>query len=394
MTKDAIIVAGHCCLDIIPSFASTADGELHPGKLVDVGPALLAPGGTVSNVGLSLSRLGAPVRMVGKVGDDHFGRILLALYRERDPALANGMIVTPGEVTSYSVVISPPGSDRIFLHCSGANHTFSAADLLAQSFEGAAILHFGYPPLMRGMYRDGGADLAAIMQESRRRGLFTSLDMALPDPASEAGRVDWRAVLQRVLPFVDAFLPSIEETLFMLDRAHYDELRARHGVAGVIEGVDSALLTRLAGELLSWGARIVGLKLGDQGFYLRTARDVGEAPFLNSAEWADRELLVPCFQTEVAGTTGAGDATIAGLLTAMLAGMTPEVAIRSAVAVGAFSVEQLDATSGVPRWEEVQRRLQMDWATCPVLAPMAGWRLDETAKVWYGPSDKMKGAAQ
>ena len=80
MTKDAIIVAGHCCLDIIPSFSSTADGELHPGKLVDVGPAVLAPGGTVSNVGLSLSRLGAPVRMVGKVGDDHFGRILLALY--------------------------------------------------------------------------------------------------------------------------------------------------------------------------------------------------------------------------------------------------------------------------------------------------------------------------
>ena len=131
MTNDAIIVAGHCCLDIIPSFASTADGEFHPGKLVDVGPALLAPGGTVSNVGLSLNRLGAPVRMVGKVGDDHFGHILLALYAERDPALAHGMIVAPGEVTSYSVVISPPGSDRIFLHCSGANHTFSADDLLA-----------------------------------------------------------------------------------------------------------------------------------------------------------------------------------------------------------------------------------------------------------------------
>src|SRR6476646_2734866 len=206
MANDAIIVAGHCCLDIIPSFASTADGELHPGKLVDVGPALLAPGGTVSNVGLSLNRLGAPVRMVGKVGDDHFGRILLAHYGARDPALAGGMIVTPGEVTSYS----------IFLHCSGANHTFSAADLLAQSFDGATVLHFGYPPLMRGMYRDGGADLAAIMQETRRRGLFTSLDMALPDPASEAGQVDWRTLLQRVLPFVDTFLPSIEETLFML----------------------------------------------------------------------------------------------------------------------------------------------------------------------------------
>ena len=30
----------------------------------------------------------------------------------------------------------------------------------------------------------------------------------------------------------------------MLDRARYDELRAQYGVAGVIEGVDAALLAR------------------------------------------------------------------------------------------------------------------------------------------------------
>ena len=99
-------------------------------------------------------------------------------------------------------------------------------------------------------------------------------------------------------------------------------------------------------------------------------------------------MLVPCFQTEVAGTTGAGDATIAGLLTALLAGMAPEAAIRSAVAVGAYSVEQVDATSSVPRWDEAQRRLQTDWATCPVRSPLAGWRWDGTAKVWYGPNDR------
>jgi sugar/nucleoside kinase (ribokinase family) len=394
MTDDAIIVAGHCCLDIIPSFASTADGELHPGKLVDVGPVVLAPGGTVSNVGLALSRLGAPVRLVGKVGDDHFGRILLALYEAVAPALAQGMIVAGGEATSYSVVISPPGSDRIFLHCSGANHTFSAADLLSRTFAGAAILHFGYPPLMRGMYRDGGADLTAIMREARRSALFTSLDMALPDPASEAGQVDWRTLLRRVLPFVDAFLPSIEETLFMLDRPRYDALRAQYGMAGVIAGVDAALLARLSDELLAWGARLVGLKLGDQGFYLRTAGELAQTPLLDPAEWASRELLVPCFQTAVAGTTGAGDVTNAGLLAALLTGMPPDQAVRSAVAVGAYSVEQVDATSGVPRWEAAQRRLQTDWASCRVRMPLPDWRWDEAAKVWQGPGDRTKGAAR
>jgi sugar/nucleoside kinase (ribokinase family) len=393
MTKDAIIVAGHCCLDIIPSFASTADAALRPGKLVDVGPALLAPGGTVSNVGLALFRLGAPVRLVGKIGDDHFGRTLLALYEAQDPALARGMIVAAGEPTSYSVVISPPGSDRIFLHCPGANHTFSAADLLAHPFEGAAILHFGYPPLMRRMYRDGGAELAAIMQDAQRRGLFTSLDMALPDPASEAGQVDWRALLQRVLPSVDAFLPSIEETLFMLNRAHYDVLRERYGAAEMLAGVDAALLARLADELLTWGARLVGLKLGDQGVYLRTAAELGRAPLLNPGAWANRELLVPSFQARVVGTTGAGDATIAGLLTALLAGMTPEAALRSAVAIGAYSVEHIDATTGIPPWEQAQQRLKTDWSSVPVRLLLPNWQWQATMGIWHGPGDQARGAA-
>jgi len=230
------------------------------------------------------------------------------------------------------------------------------------------------------------------MREARRRGLYTSLDMALPDPASEAGQMDWRDLLQRVLPSVDAFLPSIEETLYMLDRARYDELRARHGMAGVIEGVDAALLTRLSGELLSWGARIVGLKLGDQGFYLRTAQALGNVSLLNPADWADRELLVPCFQTAVAGTTGAGDATIAGLLTALLTRIAPEAAIRSAVAVGAYSVEHVDATSGVHSWAEIQQRLRTDWATRPMRMNLPDWRWDAATKVWFGPDDRGRGA--
>ena len=160
----------------------------------------------------------------------------------------------------------------------------------------------------------------------------------------------------------------------------------------VNEGLDAALLASLADELLTWGARIVGLKLGDQGLYLRTAQDVGGETLLNLTAWANRELLVPCFQTAVAGTTGAGDATIAGLLTALLAGLAPEAAIRSAVAVGAYSVEHVDATSGVHSWDEIQRRLQTNWATCPVRLPLAGWRWDGTAKVWYGPNDRMGGA--
>lgn len=122
MVERAIAVAGHCCVDIIPAFAagmSRAETALVPGKLVHVGPAHFATGGPVSNVGLALHRLGDRPRLLGKVGDDALGGILLDLLRQRDVELASEMIVAPGEPTSYSVVISPPGVDRLFLHCPG-----------------------------------------------------------------------------------------------------------------------------------------------------------------------------------------------------------------------------------------------------------------------------------
>jgi bifunctional ADP-heptose synthase (sugar kinase/adenylyltransferase) len=115
---------------------------------------------------------------------------------------------------------------------------------------------------------------------------------------------------------------------------------------------------------------------------------------LHAADWANRELLVPCFQTAVAGTTGAGDATIAGLLTALLVGMGPEAAVRGAVAIGAFSVEHVDATSGVPAWDEAQRRLQGEWVTRSARLDLSGWQWDATAKVWYGPGDRVRGGLQ
>jgi len=389
MTANAIVVAGHCCLDVIPSFAPGADGTLHPGKLVDVGPALLAPGGAVSNVGLALHRLGTPVRLLGKVGDDQFGQALLALYAAHDPALAQGMIVAPAEPTSYSVVISPPGSDRIFLHCPGANHTFSAADIAAEQLDGACIFSFGYPPLMRRMYQDGGVELAAILQLAQSRGMLTTLDMALPDPASEAGQMDWRAILQRTLPYVDCFLPSIEEILFMLDRAEYEALRAQHGLEHLSEGIDNVLLGRTADQLMAWGVPVAALKLGDQGLYLRTAANVSRLELLGEelpASWANRELLMPCFQVETAGTTGSGDTTIAGFLTALLHGMSPEASLCSAVAVGACSVEQVDATSGIPAWQVAQERIAAGWRSAPLQIALPGWRRD-TNNVRLSPRD-------
>jgi sugar/nucleoside kinase (ribokinase family) len=394
MRKGVIIAAGHCCLDIFPAFADSG-GALIPGKLIDVGPAVLAPGGSVSNVGLALHRLGASVRLLGKVGDDQFGRILLGSYKRADPALAEGMLIAPGETTSYSIVISQPGHDRIFLHCPGANHTISAAEVTRQDLAGAAIFHFGYPPLMRRMYENEGAELAQILSAARQQGAFTSLDMARPDPLSQAGNIDWQVILQRSLPFVDAFLPSLDELLYMLDRDRYEQLRHHFGDNRLIDGIDGAQLEDLVERLFSFGAAMVAVKLGDHGLYLGTTSDpsrwlglANRIPALAAAQWHGRSVFIPCFEVEVAGTTGSGDATIAGLLMGLLEHGTLVETLEAAVAVGACSVERVDATSGIPTWEQVQQRLVAGWMRSPVQVALPDWSYESDTGTWHGPRDR------
>jgi sugar/nucleoside kinase (ribokinase family) len=393
MRKRVIIAAGHCCLDIFPDFADS-DGALIPGKLINVGPAVLAPGGSVSNVGLALHRLGASVRLLGKVGDDQFGRILLGYYERAEPALVESMLIGPAETTSYSIVISQPGQDRIFLHCPGANHSFSATEIAGQDLTAAAIFHFGYPPLMRRMYEYEGRELAQILGTAKRQGVFTSLDMARPDPLSQAGTVNWQAILQRSLPFVDAFLPSLDELLFMLDRERYARLCQRFGDDHLIDGIDGALLEDLVDSLLSLGATMVAVKLGDQGLYLGTTTDISRwealapiIPALAAREWHGRSVYAPCFKVEVAGTTGSGDATIAGFLMGLLEQGTLAETLEAAVAVGACSVERVDATSGIPTWEQVRQRLAGGWTRSPVLLALPAWTYMPTTGLWYGTRD-------
>lgn len=381
-----VIVAGHICLDIFPTFAAdeTGDKVLVPGKLVDVGPALLALGGAVANTGLALHCLGVSTRLMGKVGDDLFGRAILDLVRSSGKALAQDMLVAPGEHTSYSVVISPPGMDRIFLHHPGANDTFGAEDIAPEQVGHARLFHFGYPPLMRRVYHDGGASFAGLLRALKDQGVTTSLDMALPDPASEAGHVDWTNWLARVLPFVDLFLPSVDEILSMLGRA--DAMRGQQ--------VDGPLLSELATQFLHLGAAIVVFKLGDAGLYVRTTGDkqrlraLGAGSPQNIEAWRQRELFTPCFQANVVGTTGAGDCTIAGFLAGFLQDLSPEKVLSSAAAVGASSVEQADATSGVPSWSQLQARVHAGWEHCPVTLAFPGWHEDTRQALWRGPGER------
>jgi sugar/nucleoside kinase (ribokinase family) len=390
-----VVVAGHVCVDIIPSFGDAfvpLEKLLQPGHLALVGPAVVSTGGAVSNTGLALHRLGIPVRLMGKIGEDLFGEAILSVFRGHSPALAEGMLVSPGEDSSYTLVINPPGVDRIFIHCPGANDTFSATDIPADKVAQARIFHFGYPSLMRRMHIDDGVELSQMMAAVKAAGVVTSLDMSLPDPNSTAGRTDWEALLARTLPHVDIYAPNLEETLYMLDRPRYEAMISGAG-STVRRLPDGALLHDLSGRLLDMGAAIVGLKLGDRGLYLRTTADkarltaLGDLLPTDLIGWVNRELFTPCFQVKVAGTTGAGDCAYAGLLAGLLYGQSVEAILLSSAATGACSVERADATSGVPHWDDVQARLRAGWARHPQTLALEGWRSNSDGTIWYGPAD-------
>jgi len=386
-----IVVAGHICLDIILTFGESGspwEEILVPGKLINVGAAVATTGGAVSNTGRALHRLGVPTRLVGKVGNDLFGHAVLEILRKDAPALAEGMLIAQDSPTSYTVVINPPGLDRIFLHYSGANEAFGAADVPYDRLDGVKLFHFGYPPLLRRMFSNDGAELVSLLRGVKAAGVTTSLDMAKPDPTSEAGKAPWLEILTRALPYVDVFLPSFDEILFMLDRNRFD----RMGPA-MASGVDGPLLRELADRLLAMGAAIVGLKLGPEGLYLRTTAEsrrleaMGSCTVNSTEAWLGRELLAPCFLADVSGTTGAGDCTIAGFLAGLAAGLGPEDTMKSAVAVGACSVEKADATSGIPTWERLRARMAGEWKRRPVSLDLTGWRWDEDLSLWHGPDD-------
>ncbi|MBN1400650.1 MAG: carbohydrate kinase family protein, partial [Anaerolineae bacterium] len=313
----------------ISAETAASEGYLRPGRLSEVGAALISTGGAVANVGLALHKLGLDVRLVGRLGDDLIGHLTREILRSHAEKLVTELVNAPGQPGSYTLVFDPPGIDRYFLHCPGTNDTFGPEDLSDDLLSRARLLHFGYPPVMRRMYADEGEALVTILARAKALGVTTSLDLCMPDPNTSGGRADWRRILSRALPNVDLFGPSLEELLYMLRQERYLSLAQDADQGAIVDAIRPAEIGDLAQEALDLGASVVALKLGHRGLYLRSGGQVADMGRASPAEpdaWAWRELLAPCFQVQVEGTVGAGDTTLAGLLAALLKGKSPEEA--------------------------------------------------------------------
>ena len=405
MRAKKAVVAGHICLDITPVFPANAHTPdigrlLRPGKLVHMDGVSVHTGGCVANTGLAMKILGADVRLLAKVGDDAFGRMVRVLFDEYEAG--GDLLEEKGGTTSYSVVLAPPGIDRVFLHCPGANDTFRAEDVLkfipeekgtfhgetkSQAFDqfpsgraviagaaaeaanplrGASLFHFGYPTLMKRMYTDNGTELERLLRAVKSAGIATSLDLAAVDPDSEAGRADWESILRRVLPYVDFFVPSFEELCFMLDRPHYDALQDAFGSDDITKHLDLETDIRpLAEKCLALGANAVLLKCGAPGMYLLTSshmEKVGAKLELKARKWNSFSRFEKSYKIDhVVSGTGAGDTSIAAFLASLLKGMGPEEALENAAATGALCCTGIDALEGLEPLEAVRMMIKSGW---------------------------------
>ncbi|HLA40136.1 MAG TPA: carbohydrate kinase family protein [Candidatus Glassbacteria bacterium] len=384
-----VVCAGHLCLDLTPTFPASirldSGGLLRPGSLVRVGQADLSCGGSVSNTGVGLVRLGVETAFMGLVGSDDFGRILVErLGRHGSTA---GISQTSEAGTSYSVVISPPGADRMFLHYPGANDRFDSSHIDFSIVRRACHFHLGYPTVMRSLYSGAGKELVEIFTRVKALGLSTSLDLSLQD-SSTAQEADWPAIFSRLLPHVDLLLPSLEESLQCMEPDTYRELASRGGE--IIDLVGTEKVRELGAEFLRLGCGLCMLKAGPHGIYLRTGNEMRIARFGRGFRgevggWAGRELWCPPFEvTEIASATGAGDVSISAFLAGMLNDLPLERSLRLAALAGWLNLHSVDSTAAIPALAECERILEEDQpqVAIPRRKFGRGWRYDKKASLF------------
>jgi sugar/nucleoside kinase (ribokinase family) len=362
------VIAGYLGVDIAPGFAqreAVAFAELfRPGKLIETEGLHFSLGGVVANTGLAMRKFGQNTVLTGCVGADMLGDMAVALLAEA--GVTQGIRRTIAAGTAYGIVIAPPGMDRIFLEYPGCNRIFTAENIDYEVVGQSRLFHFGYPPLMETLWTNSGAKLKELFERVRSHGTVTSLDMTLPDPAAPAGKADWQAILSAVLPLVDIFVPSIEELLFMLEPQRYSSIADQAG-GDMIEAIPPEEYERLAEKVLGMGVKVLLIKAGHRGAYLRTG-DLTELN-LSALRLSERTgcplgVWIPPLAVDAErfrNASGAGDCAVAGFLTALLKDESIMNAGRFAMMAGRDNLYGNDALSGLMDWSQMESEVRSEW---------------------------------
>ena len=271
------------------------------GKLVLVDTLELHTGGCASNTGYALNKLGISTGLMGKVGTDGFGDFF-ANYMSDAGLDIRGLKRTTTSNTSGTMVMVSSDGERTFFHYLGANAELCYEDINFDIIKEAKILHIAGTFLMPGF---DGEPTSRVLKQAREWGIITSLDTAWDSKGN------WMKVIEPCLEHLDIFMPSIEEARMITNKQEPEDI---------------------AESLLSYGIKIVSLKMGERGSYTRTN---------------DWDLHLPIYKVDAIDSTGAGDAYAAGFLAGVAKGMDYRDAARLGNAVGAYCVTAIGATAGI-----------------------------------------------
>jgi 2-dehydro-3-deoxygluconokinase len=280
------------------------------GSLEHISDFALHIGGAESNVAIGVARLGRPARWMGRVGDDAIGRRVVRELRAE--GVGTTITVDTDARTGLMLKETPTaGSTRVLYYRAGsAGSRLSRQDLDFEAIADAGVLHVtGITPALSPSAAD--AVDAAIDAAAAAR-VLVSFDVN--HRASLWGDRDPAPIYRRLAERANILFAGADEAELL---------------------VGSAEPAELARRLADLGPQHAIVKLGDRG----------------CVAWVDGEsLAAPAVPVTPVDTVGAGDAFVAGYLTALLDEWSPADRLDQACRCGAF------ACLGPGDWESLPRR--------------------------------------
>jgi sugar/nucleoside kinase (ribokinase family) len=265
-------------------------------------------GGCAVNTGVDLVRLGAKVAVSSCLGRDGAGAFVK--QRLADSGVdTRGLVETDEAASSYTFVMIGSDGRRRYLHHVGANALFTESQVPEGLLASARVLHMGGSLLMPAM---DGEPTARLLAKARERDVITAMDTAF-NP-----NVDSRALIEPCLPYLDIFIPSVEEARAITGEEHPE-------------------------DMLDWFTRyplrVLGIKLGEEGCII---------------EAEGERTRYPAYKVPVVDGSGAGDAFMAGFLYGQLQGWETMRCAQFANATAAQCVQAIGCSAGVPAAEAVE----------------------------------------
>ncbi len=316
-SRPVVVVFGGINMDLV----AAAERMPAPGETVFGHSFHTAPGGKGANQAVAAARLGAEVRMVGRVGQDEFGPALIESMRGEgidvsgvasDPNNPSGiaMILLDGQKQNYIVAIYGANLASDGEQVAAARAALDGADTLLLQLE---------TPLEVAV---------AAARLAKERGVRVVWD---PAPAIHMGTAAYR--------LCDALTPN--------------QVEAEHLTGVRVSDRQSAL--RAARSLAADGVSAAVVKLGGDGACYATRS--GEDGF------------APPFEVSAIDTVAAGDAFSAALAVALSEGRDLPAAIRYGSAAGALAVTKRGAQEAMPRRREVDALFEGEMDSSARLAP-------------------------